>query len=137
MAAIDILAFWERTQHEGATEMIDSKKVEDAIREFCKNEKWDKIFRNAPGGAMERLAISFYFSENGKGFSKEEFDEYHTLRDEIEKTLDKEDLEYLINNIGKEEAVEHYKDLLETLEKNGGQPSGESQIGGGLDGDKQ
>jgi len=117
--------------------MIDSKKVEAAIREFCKNEKWNQIFRNAPGGAMERIAISFYFSENGKGFTKEEFAEYHALRDEIEKTLDREDLEYLINNIGKDESVEHYKDLLEALEKNGQESSGEGSIGGGLENNNQ
>lgn len=113
--------------------MIDEAKVTGAIREFCKNEKWNQIFRNAPGGAMERIAISFYFSENGKSFTREQFDEYHALRDEIEKTLDREDLEYLINNIGKSESVEHYKDLLEALEKKESESSDGGSIGGGLD----
>lgn len=111
--------------------MIDESKVESAIAEFCKNEGWKKIFEAAPAGAMERMAISFYFSENNKDFTKEDFAEYRALRDEIEKTLDKEDLEYLIANIKKDGAVENYKELLKELEKNGGKPQGSASISPG------
>lgn len=109
--------------------MVDESKVAAAIEEFCKNEKWKTLFEKAPGGAMERLAISFYFSENGKSFSEEELAEYRSLRDEIEKTLDREDLEYLINNVGKDKSVAHYKELLEALPPEGPE---KSEIGGGL-----
>lgn len=113
--------------------MIDENKVTAAIREFCKNPKWNELFRNAPGGAMERMAISFYFSENNKDFSQEDFDEYRALREEIEKTLDREDLEYLIENIGKDDSVEHYKDLLEELDqKESADKDKENKIGGGI-----
>lgn len=109
--------------------MVDENKVTEAIQEFCKNPKWEELFKNAPGGAMERLAISFYFSEYGKSFSEEELAEYRSLRDEIEKTLDKEDLEYLINNVGKDKSVEHYKELLNALPQEG---PNKGEIGGGL-----
>lgn len=109
--------------------MVDESKITAAIQEFCKNKKWKELFEKAPGGAMERLAISFYLSEYGKSFSEEELAEYRSLRDEIEKTLDKEDLEYLINNVGKDKSVSHYKELLESLPPEG---PAKSEIGGGL-----
>ena len=55
--------------------MIDQKKVTEAIREFVKNPAWNDVFVNAPPGAMERLAISFYFSKFKDTFQPEDFDE--------------------------------------------------------------
>ena len=100
--------------------MVDEAKVTNAIREFCKNPQWNEVFTKAPAGAMERIAISFYFSANNKEFQPQDFDEYRALREEIEKTLDEEDLQYLIDNIGKGESVKHYKELLEKVKANGG-----------------
>jgi len=104
--------------------MIDPNKVTQAVMEFMQNPTWKEIFMNAPGGAMERLAISFYFSKFHDDFKPEDFDEYRSLRDEYEKSMTEEDLQYLIDNSDKPAAIKHYKDLLEKLQKNGGQPTG-------------
>lgn len=98
--------------------MMDNQKVEQAIREASQDPAWREKFMNAPAGAMERLAISFYFSTFYKDFSPTDFDEYRQLREEIEKTLDEEDLQYLIDNVGKDSAVKHYTSLLEKIKRN-------------------
>ena len=92
--------------------MIDPNKVEQAVKEFLENETWKDIFMNAPGGAMERLAISFYFSKFHDQFSPEDFQEYREMRDEYENSLTEEDLNYLIENSEGDAALNHYKDLL-------------------------
>ena len=104
--------------------MIDPNKVTEAVMEFMANPVWKDIFVNAPGGAMERLAISFYFSKFHDEFTPEDFQEYRDLRDEYEHSLTEEDLNYLIENTDKDAAIKHYKDLLEKLQKGGGKPTG-------------
>ena len=54
--------------------MIDPNKVTQAVMEFMQNPTWKEIFTNAPGGAMERLAISFYFSKFHDDFKPEDFE---------------------------------------------------------------
>lgn len=103
--------------------MIDPNKVTEAVMEFMQNPTWKDIFTNAPGGAMERLAISFYFSKFHDQFNPEDFQEYRDLRDEYEKSMTAEDLQYLIDNSDKETAIKHYQELLDKI--NGGQePTG-------------
>lgn len=92
--------------------------------EFMENPTWKDIFMNAPGGAMERLAISFYFSKYHDDFQPEDFQEYRDLRDEYEKSLTEEDLQYLIDNSDKPKAKSHYEELLGKLQKSGGVPKG-------------
>lgn len=104
--------------------MIDPNKVTEAIVEFIENPTWKQIFTNAPGGAMERLAISFYFSKFHNQFKPEDFQEYRELRDEYEKSMTEEDLQYLIDNSDKDVAKKHYQDLLDKLKGGGGTPSG-------------
>ncbi len=118
--------------------MIDPNKVTEAVMEFMQNPTWKDIFMNAPGGAMERLAISFYFSKFHDQFKPEDFQEYRDLRDEYEKSMTAEDLQYLIDNSDKENAIKHYQELLDKI--NGGQqPTGtlrfEKDGTGGADGD--
>lgn len=107
--------------------MIDQQKVTAAIREFTSNPEWRKIFMEAPPGAMERLSLSFYFSKNKDTFGPEEFDEYRNLRSELEASLTEEDLQYLIDNNDKENAIQHYQELLDKLQESGGQPTGQLQ----------
>lgn len=103
--------------------MIDPNKVTEAINEFMQNPTWKDIFMNAPGGAMERLAIAFYFSKFHDQFKPEDFQEYRELRDEYEKSLTEEDLQYLVENNDKPNAVKHYKELLEKVQ-GGEKPTG-------------
>ena len=105
--------------------MIDPNKVTQAVMEFMQNPTWKEIFTNAPGGAMERLAISFYFSKFHDDFKPEDFDEYRALREEYEKSMTEEDLQYLIDNSDKDTAIKHYQELLDKLQKSGGQPTGQ------------
>ena len=74
----------------------------------------------APAYAMERIAISMYHSVFGKQMSKEEKEAYRALREEIEATLEREDLEYLIK-VMPDKQKEHYKALLSLLPQNGTQ----------------
>ena len=103
--------------------MIDPQRVTDAVTEFMKNPTWKNIFMNAPSGAMERLAISFYFSKYHDEFKPEDFQEYRDLRDEYEKSMTEEDLTYLIENSDKPTAIKHYQELLEKIQ-GGQQPTG-------------
>lgn len=103
--------------------MIDPNKVTEAVMEFMQNPTWKDIFTNAPGGAMERLAISFYFSKFHDQFKPEDFQEYRDLRDEYEKSMTAEDLQYLIDNSDKENAIKHYQELLDKIQ-GGQEPSG-------------
>lgn len=104
--------------------MIDPNKVTEAVMEFMENPIWKEIFTNAPGGAMERLAISFYFSKFHDQFKPEDFQEYRDLRDEYEKSLTEEDLNYLIENTDKANAKKHYQDILNKLKQGGGETQG-------------
>lgn len=104
--------------------MIDPNKVTEAVMEFTANPAWKDIFTNAPGGAMERLAISFYFSKFHDQFKPEDFQEYRDLRDEYEKSLTAEDLNYLIENTDKENAKKHYQEILDKLQQGGGEAMG-------------
>ena len=108
--------------------MIDQKKVTEAIREFVKDPAWNDVFVNAPPGAMERLAIAFYFSKFKDSFQAEDFDEYRNLREELERSLTEEDLNYLITATDKEETVKHYQELLEQLQASGGEPKGTLKV---------
>ena len=103
--------------------MIDPNKVTEAVMEFMQNPTWKDIFTNAPGGAMERLAISFYFSKFHDQFQPQDFQEYRDLRDEYEKSMTAEDLQYLIDNSDKENAVKHYQELLDKIQ-GGQEPTG-------------
>lgn len=103
--------------------MIDPNKVTEAVMEFMENPGWKDIFMNAPGGAMERLAISFYFSKFHDQFKPEDFQEYRDLRDEYEKSMTEEDLNYLIENSDKPNAIKHYQELLSKIQ-GGEQPTG-------------
>ena len=106
--------------------MIDPNRVTEAVMEFMENPTWKDIFTNAPGGAMERLAISFYFSKFHDQFKPEDFQEYRDLRDEYEKSMTEEDLQYLIDNSDKETAIKHYQELLDKLQ--GQEPSGKMRF---------
>lgn len=68
----------------------------------------------APAYAMERIAISMYHSVFGKQMSKEEKEAYRALREEIESTLEREDLEYLIKVMPEKQKL-HYRSLLSLL----------------------
>lgn len=117
--------------------MIDPNRVTEAVMEFMKNPSWKEIFTNAPGGAMERLAISFYFSKFHDQFQAEDFQEYRDLRDEYEKSLTEEDLNYLIENSDKDNAKKHYQELLAKLQQSGGQPQGKMRFEKGEGEEKQ
>lgn len=108
--------------------MIDPNRVTQAVMEFMQNPTWKEIFMNAPSGAMERLAISFYFSKFHDDFKPEDFDEYRALRDEYEKSMTEEDLQYLIANSDKDAAIKHYQELLDKLNQGGGQPTGQMRF---------
>jgi len=103
--------------------MIDPDKVTKAVMEFMQNPTWKHIFTNAPGGAMERMAISFYFSKYHNDFTEEDFQEYRELRDEYEQSMTAEDLQYLLEYSDSEAATKHYQELLAKVQQ-GGQPKG-------------
>lgn len=117
--------------------MIDPNKVTEAVMEFMENPAWKEVFTNAPGGAMERLAISFYFSKFHDQFKPEDFQEYRDLRDEYEKSLTEEDLNYLIENTDKENAKKHYQEILDKLQQSGGEAMGNLRFEKDGDGGKK
>ena len=98
--------------------MVDKHKISESIRTFFEDkrngESWRKILLNAPAFAMERIAISMYHTVYGPTMTKEDKEEYRNLREEIEATLEREDLEYLVK-VMPESKKEHYRSLLSLL----------------------
>ena len=90
--------------------MFTEDEVSKAIESFTKNDFWAEKLRKAPPGAQKRLALSFFFSENGK---KPDFnlDEYRNYREYIEGSLDVADLDYLIENDTNDAARKHFGEL--------------------------
>lgn len=105
-----------------AQSLLQNQKaaIEHFINDKKNGEAWRRILFEAPAYAMERIAISMYHSVFGKQMSKEEKEAYRALREEIEATLEREDLEYLIK-VMPDKQKEHYKALLSLLPQNGTQ----------------
>lgn len=82
------------------------------------NPIWRKVYREAPPLAKRRLVMSWYYSMNKKEIvgNGELNDEFTKVKDAMDKTLGKADLEFLIENLkNNPKAVEHYAQLLENL----------------------
>ena len=95
-----------------------SEAIQHFINDKQNGEAWRKILFEAPAYAMERIAISMYHSVFGKSMSQEEKEAYRALREEIEASLEREDLEYLIK-VMPEKQKAHYKSLLSLLPQQG------------------
>ena len=93
----------------------------EAIKHFINDKKngsaWRRILFEAPAYAMERIAISMWHSVYGPSLSQEEKEQYRALREEIESSLEKDDLDYLIK-VMPEKQKEHYRSLLSLLDQN-------------------
>lgn len=148
--------------------MFDSRKVLESIYKFTGKVKrdengkvqfdadgkvvyeggnpiWRKVYREATPLAKRRLVLSWYYSMNkdeiiGNG---ELNDEFVNVKKAMDKTLGKEDLEFLIANLGNNaKAVEHYKELLANLQGDEQQQQtqegeeGESHEGESADGEE-
>ena len=93
---------------------FDTTLLDDAKREFLANPAWKSIYDAAPTGAKRRLEVSFLFSMNHKKWDKrpDMFCTYRDWRDEVERGMTEEDLEYMLQATDKPAAIEHYKALL-------------------------
>jgi len=101
--------------------MVQEQRVVDAIKKFCtESDEFKKMFYEAPPVAKERLAIAFYFSTFKDQFQASDFDEYRNLREQIESEMNRDDLQYMIDHIGKPDSVQHYQELLEKLKQKDG-----------------
>lgn len=99
-----------------AQSLLQNQKaaIEHFINDKNNGEAWRRILFEAPAYAMERIAISMYHSVFGKQMSKDEKEAYRALREEIESTLEREDLEYLIKVMPEKQKL-HYRSLLSLL----------------------
>lgn len=107
------------------------------------NTVWRKVYREAPPMAKRRLVLSWYYSMNKQKITGDGSlnDEFTNLKDAMDKTLGRADLEYLVANLGKyKDAVEHYKQLLEALPEEGSEgqtEEGQTQEGQTAEGEEQ
>ena len=87
-----------------------------AAREcFLRNPRWRRIYDMAPEGAKRRLEVSFFFSENRGVLNTDpngKLEKYRAWREEVERHMTDEDLEYMIGVNGNEAAVKHFANLL-------------------------
>ena len=123
--------------------MIPQEEVEAAINDFCRDEVWKKILYSAPAGAMERIAIAFYYAKFlvEKKNSKDQADidrlnEYRALREEVENSLENEDLEYLASNMP-ENKRGYYQKLLDDKRKRDEKEAAKAEVAGGTPGEGQ
>ena len=88
--------------------------LDDAMHVFLANPAWKRIYDAAPAGAKRRLEVSFLFSQNHKKWDKrpDMFSTYREWRDEVERSMTEEDLEYMMLATDKPAAIEHYATLL-------------------------
>ena len=104
---------------------MDSNKFDLAVEKYTTDPrtgrptKWYAALFEAPAFAMERIALAFYYSANKDNLSQEELQEYHDLRKEIDLSLRKEDLEYLVR-VMPEKQKKYYKGLLALVPAEGG-----------------
>ncbi|MCD8287069.1 MAG: hypothetical protein LUD50_07595 [Clostridia bacterium] len=75
--------------------MIDEKKVQYAVKEFCKNHYWRAEYKHAPTPLSKRyVALQFYWSE----FT--DATDYVEEKQMLEDTMGLEDWEYLYKHAG-------------------------------------
>ena len=92
-----------------------SKETLEAAKDvFLANPDWRVVYERAPEGARRRLEVSFLFTQEHDSWDgrPELFCQYRDWRTALERTLTREDLEYLVRAIGKPAAREHYAALL-------------------------
>ena len=101
---------------------FDAKELEEAKSDFLNNDKWRAIYHAASEGAKRRLELSFWFSHSGKKKIDDEAKAndvttlmmYRDYRTEIEKHMSIEDLTFMVEKMNDEEAIKHYRQLIET-----------------------
>ena len=115
--------------------MIPQDKVVEAIQSFCANEGWNKIFKSAPKGAMERLAIAFYYAkeliplkESQNPADQDLLNEYRALREQVESELTVEDCQYLVDNMD-DKKKPYYEKLLKQKQKDAEKDGGQAASG--------
>jgi len=91
--------------------MIEDSKLDEALEAFLANPKWAEYYGNAPSGAKELIALQFYRSHD----DNEDTPEVIELVKETMEALEKEDLEYLIENCPNAQAKAEYRKLLAKL----------------------
>ena len=87
--------------------------LDDAKRKFLANPAWKHVYDVAPAGAKRRLEVCFLFSVNHKKWDKrpDMFCSYRDWRDNVERGMTEEDLDYMMQATDKPDAIEHYKAL--------------------------
>ena len=90
-------------------------QLEEAKAVFLANPGWKRIYDSAPAGAKQRLDVSFWFSHNKDTMGPDMFCLYRNWRTDVERQMTEEDLEFMIANMDKEAAVEHYTSLLKSM----------------------
>ena len=70
--------------------------IEAFINNKTNGERWRRILFEAPAYAMERIAVYFYEIHYKSVLTKEDCEQIKDLCDEIDATLEREDLEYLV-----------------------------------------
>ena len=87
-----------------------------AAREsFLRNPHWRRIYDMAPEGAKRRLEVSFFFTEHRGILNTDRdgrFEKYRAWREEVERRMTDEDIEYMIGLKGNTAAVKHFANLL-------------------------
>ncbi len=82
---------------------------------FLRNPHWRRIYDMAPEGAKRRLEVSFFFTEHRGMLNTDpdgRFEKYRAWREEVERRMTDEDLEYMIGLKGNTAAVKHFANLL-------------------------
>ena len=93
--------------------LVKEQDVFDSIQKFVQDDRWAKLFDEAPENAKIRLAISFYYSDR-KDEPNFPVDAYRNLRQQVEAALTPEDLEYLVAADLGDKATARYKSLLDS-----------------------
>lgn len=83
--------------------MLDEKKVQDAVKVFCKNPYWKEQYDEAPSELSRKYQeLTFYYSENWEQIhkSKRLRKEYEDAEQDLEARMGLEDWKYLYKYSG-------------------------------------
>ena len=74
---------------------MDEKELQKTIESFLENPFWAGYYDSAPSGAKEVIALGFYLSSSERAHNDPEV---QSALEECRKTLEKEDVAYLVHN---------------------------------------
>lgn len=95
---------------------MNERKLQKALKKFCKNPYWKEYYETAPTGACKRyIELEFYYSDYLGQIS--DYDELKKESDSLEEEFVKADWAHLYKYCGNNPKKVYYKNKMEEHKK--------------------